>query len=293
MAANYALGYSDSELDRLIWQAEVLRPQTERLLRMADIRPGMRVLDVGCGAGDLTMLTAELVGPSGSVTGIDRDARPLALAKRRAGSAGFPWIQFREAAMEEFTATEPFDAVVGRYVIIHQADPVGFLRAAGQHVASGGVLAFHELNAARPSLSYPDVPLWRQADEWAKLALSSVSHHINAGSRLIEHFSGAGLPEPELYCEVPVGGGKDSHLYKYMAETLRSLLPLLRELGVPGQTIGIDTLEDRLRSAVVEARAQIEWYPQFLSVTRCAPGLGGHVVASRSHTLQYLAPDNR
>jgi ubiquinone/menaquinone biosynthesis C-methylase UbiE len=268
MATDYSLGHAAAELERLVWQAGVLWPYTERLLRLAGIEPGMRVLDVGCGAGDVTMRLAELVGPSGSVTGVDREAEPLALAARRAESAGLSSIRFRQAAVEDFTTAETFDAVVGRYVVIHQADPVGFLRAAGRHVAPGGILAFHEMNVARPALVFPDVALWRQADDWAKLALCSVSPHMDAGSRLIEHFAAAGLPEPELRCEAPVGGGKDCDLYKYMAETIRSLLPVLARLGVPSDSVDIDTLEDRLRNASVAANAQIEWNPQFLAVAR-------------------------
>ena len=265
---DYSLGHSDAELQRLTWQAEVLRPYTERLLRMAGIEPGMRVLDVGCGMGDVTMLAAGLVGPSGSVIGIDRSERPLAAAARRAESAQLPWVQFHHAPLERFPGPAPFDAVIGRYVVIHQADPASFLREAWGHVAVGGVLALHEMNVARPAAISPEVPLWQRADGWARRALSSVSPSMGAGSRLIELFSAAGLPEPELRCEVPVGGGKDSDLYKYMADTTRSLLPLLGGLGVPAEVVGIDTLEDRLRAAVIQARAQIEWYPQFLAVAR-------------------------
>ncbi len=268
LPTDYSLGHSDAELQRLTWQAEVLRPYAERLLRMAGIGPGMRVLDVGCGTGDVAMLAARLVGPSGSVTGIDRSERPLATAARRAGSARLPWVQFHHATLEEFEGPAPFDAVIGRYVVIHQADPASFLRAAGRHLAAGGVLAFHEMNVARPAVICPEVPLWRQADSWARRALSSVSPSLDAGSRLIELFSAAGLPEPELRCEVPAGGGKDSYLYKYMADTMRSLLPVLDGLGVPAEVVGIDTLEDRLRAAVTAAKAQIEWYPQFLAVAR-------------------------
>jgi ubiquinone/menaquinone biosynthesis C-methylase UbiE len=265
---DYALGHSDDELQRLMWQAEVLRPYAEQLLRMAGIGPGMRVLDIGCGTGDMAMLAAGRVGPSGSVTGIDRSERPLAVAARRAELAGLPWARFQHAALEEFTATEPFDAVIGRYVLIHQTDPVGFLSEAGRHVAVGGVLAFHEMNAARPTVICPEVPLWQQADQWAKRALSSVSPSMDAGSLLIEHFAAAGLPEPELHGEVPVGGGRGSHLYRYMAETIRSLLPVLGGLGVPAEVVGIDTLEERLRAAVTHAKAQIEWNPQFLAISR-------------------------
>jgi ubiquinone/menaquinone biosynthesis C-methylase UbiE len=267
MTTEYALGHSETELQRLMWQAKLLRPYTERLLRLAGIGPGMRVLDVGCGAGDVTMLAAGLVGPSGSVTGIDRSDRPLALAASRAESAGLPWVEFHHAAMEEFRATVPFDAVIGRHVISHQADPAAFLRAARRVTATGGVLAFHDTSILRPTGIHPDVPLWRQAEDWVKRAATAVSPHTDAGSRLIEHFSAAGLAEPVLHCEVPVGGGKDSRLYRWIAETIRSLLPVLSRLGVPAEEIGIDTLEDRLRTAVTQARAQIAFYPQFLAIS--------------------------
>ncbi len=82
----YVLGHEPEELRRLILQAGVLQPIPARLLQNAGIGPGMRVLDLGCGAGDVTMLAADMVGPSGSVTGIDRSpqvcAANAAIAKR-------------------------------------------------------------------------------------------------------------------------------------------------------------------------------------------------------------------
>src|SRR5262252_3747331 len=113
MEHNYILGHSEAEIRRLQMQAAILRPITERLLRGAGIEPGMRVLDVGSGAGDVALLAAELVGPSGSVIGIDRDARSVALAAHRANLEGLTWAEFRETTVEAFTGGGSFDAVVG------------------------------------------------------------------------------------------------------------------------------------------------------------------------------------
>ncbi len=90
----YILGHSADELDRLIDQARFFGDLTEHVLRSAGLAHGMRVLDVGCGAGDVSLLAAQLVGPRGSVLGVDRSAAPLASARARArglGRASWPF----------------------------------------------------------------------------------------------------------------------------------------------------------------------------------------------------------
>jgi ubiquinone/menaquinone biosynthesis C-methylase UbiE len=234
VTGNYAMGYTEHELDRLMFQARLLRPMTERLLFRAGLGPGMRVLDVGCGAGDVALLAAELVGPSGSVTGVDRDARSVALAARRASEQELTWARFCQATVEEFAGAGPFDAVIGRYVLVHQADPAAFLRAAARELRPGGVIAFHEMDFSRPGpFSVPEVPAWEQAIGWQKRAVAAAAAHADAGSRLLRHFADAGLPEPEVYGEFMTGGGPDSPLYRYTAMAVQTLLPLIAGLGVP------------------------------------------------------------
>src|SRR5215470_11189058 len=102
MEHNYILGHSEAEIRRLQMQAAILRPITERLLRCAGIQPGMRVLDLGSGAGDVAMLTAKLVGPSGSVVGIDRNPQVLSIATQRARSRRLQHLAFHEASADTF-----------------------------------------------------------------------------------------------------------------------------------------------------------------------------------------------
>ena len=77
----YILGHAASELDRLIRQAAFFGDLTAHTLKLAGLGPGMRVLDVGCGAGDVSLLAASIVGPSGSVTGVDMNADTVKLAQ--------------------------------------------------------------------------------------------------------------------------------------------------------------------------------------------------------------------
>src|SRR5713226_2402881 len=70
----YALGHSSRELDRLSFQGSVFAPFTRQLFKQAEIGPGMRILDVDSGSGDVSFLAADLVGEGGHVLGVDRSA---------------------------------------------------------------------------------------------------------------------------------------------------------------------------------------------------------------------------
>ena len=82
--SRYALGHSERELERLSRQAEIFEPFTRQLLQQAGISRGMRVLDVGCGSGDVSFLASELVGPSGKVIGADQAISAVRRATERA-----------------------------------------------------------------------------------------------------------------------------------------------------------------------------------------------------------------
>jgi ubiquinone/menaquinone biosynthesis C-methylase UbiE len=68
-AQEYELGHSDRELKRLRLQAQLVDPITRQFFQDAGVAQGMRVLDVGSGAGDTALVVAELVGHSGEVLG--------------------------------------------------------------------------------------------------------------------------------------------------------------------------------------------------------------------------------
>jgi ubiquinone/menaquinone biosynthesis C-methylase UbiE len=265
----YVLGHSQDEIRRLIDQAEILRPITERLLRSAGIEQGMRVLDLGCGAGDVSMLAGKLVGPSGSVVGIDPNADVLAVARARAQADGLLHVTFAEASVGTFSEFRSFDLVVARYVLTYQVDPVAFLRTAARFATPGGILALHEFMLDRPVHSRPHVALWQQTADWLMTTFRGAAPSWDAAARLIEHFSSAGLPQPELFSEIPVGGGVDAPHYAWLAGVARTLLPRMVKTGVvTAETIAIDTLESRLRSAVVDARSQVEWPAQVCAWSR-------------------------
>jgi SAM-dependent methyltransferase len=270
-AIPYVFGHSDSELHRLMCQAAVLAPITQRLLSDAGLTRDMRVLDVGCGTGDVSMLVADMVGSRGAVVAIDRSKDALAIASERALAAGHDNIEFREGSAEALTTRLPFDFGIGRYVLVHQPDPASFIRAIAKNVRPGGVVAFHEPGLYdKRNQTVPPIALWSKVFDWIYTALQSVMTNPDAGARMVGHFHEAGLKRtPTLFCEIPIGGGAESPLIGWIVHTLRSLIPQLEKIGVAtAQEIDIHTLEDRLRAAAIGSHTQLMTLTQFCGWTR-------------------------
>src|SRR6266567_3360086 len=132
--SEYLLGSTDAEHERLIRQAVRLAPVTKGFFREAGIGPGQRVLDLGSGVGDVAMLAARLIGPSGEVVGIERDPRSIARARVRVAEAGLHNVSFIESDVSQITDRKPFDAAVGRFILMWLPHPVSVLRQLSQLV---------------------------------------------------------------------------------------------------------------------------------------------------------------
>ena len=120
----YIMGHTDRERRRLLLQGQILNPLTESLLRGAGICAGMRVLDLGCGIGDVALIAARITGPHGRVVAIDVDEQALEVARTRAADARADHLTFELTDLAEYDPDEKFDAVVARHVLIHTADPL-------------------------------------------------------------------------------------------------------------------------------------------------------------------------
>jgi ubiquinone/menaquinone biosynthesis C-methylase UbiE len=233
----------------------VFAPYTRQVLIEAGLTAGMRVLDVGSGGGDVSFLAAELVGSHGCVVGVDRSVAAVARARVRAIRRNIPNVVFEVGDAAAMHFEQPFDAIIGRFVLMYQDDPATSLRNMMRHVREGGVVAFQEADTTT-CRSWPVVPTFDAAAGWLAEALRGSGARPELGLEMHSLFMDCGLPGPSMRMDTFVSGEENSPVYQLLAEAVRSLVPTLEKLNIASAAqVEIETLTDRMRTEVLAKRA--------------------------------------
>jgi SAM-dependent methyltransferase len=217
----------------------------------------MAVLDLGCGTGDVSFLAARRVGPTGTVLGVDRSAEAVATASDRAGQAGLGNVSFTVADLADLELAAPVDALVGRLVLLYLDDPAATLRRLLGLLQPGGVVALQEMDMGAATCE-PDCPLFLTTGDRVVQTFIRAGIDHRTGLKLSRIYRDAGLPAPETLQGARVESGPDSPVYAWLAETARTLLPLMERTGVASAAeVEVDTLAARLREEIVTAEATV------------------------------------
>ncbi|KAB1650499.1 methyltransferase domain-containing protein [Pseudoclavibacter endophyticus] len=140
------------------------------------LTPGMRVLDVGCGPGSITLDLAELVGPGGEVVGVDAAATAIAAARDAATLRADDRTRFEVGDVYELAhPAASFDVVHAHQVLQHLGDPIAALREMSRVTRPGGVIAARDADYGTMAW-YPRLPA---LDRW--LALYELLARENGG----------------------------------------------------------------------------------------------------------------
>jgi SAM-dependent methyltransferase len=261
-STRYVLGHSEEEIARLARQAALVNRFTKRFFLQAGIKPGMRVLDVGTGAGDTAFLLHEIVGRDGEVVGVDRSEKAVVTARRRASARDMANATFLVGDPSLMDFDRPFDAVAGRYVLMFQSAPDLFLRNLVARVRAGGIIAFHEANADFAHSS-PAAATYDQCWRWIKGGFGTADPRLAAKFPTV--FGGAGLPTPKMALEALIGAGTESDdCIELATDLVATLLPELLRQGLTTEgEVDVSTLKQRVAAeayacgSVLVGRAEI------------------------------------
>ncbi|MER6213520.1 methyltransferase domain-containing protein [Streptomyces sp. NPDC001674] len=190
--AVYTHGHHESVLRSHRWRTA----SNSAAYLVGELRPGMRLLDVGCGPGTITADLAELVGPGGRVTAVDAAPDVLDQAAAYAAERGLEGaVDFAVADVHalEFP-DDTFDVVHAHQVLQHVGDPVRALREMRRVCRPGGIVAVRDADYAAMTW-YPATP---GLEEWLELyrrVARANGGEPDAGRRLLSWARAAGFTE--------------------------------------------------------------------------------------------------
>jgi ubiquinone/menaquinone biosynthesis C-methylase UbiE len=267
---DYVLGHSAAEHERLRQQAAVIAPATRRLLHALNLRPGSRCLDIGCGPGETMRLMGELVGPSGEVTGLDRDRNAGHEAIARLAATGTTRYRFIEANVEaiERINEPPFDLVFARLALLFTRDPVAVLRKMYAWTKPGGCIAIQDYHVRTMDL-YPQFAAFRELMRVIFETCERSGQDMEFAVKLPAYFVEAGIGIPD---------GTDTHLpmtdYEpFMAMYLalcRSLLPKAIAFGITSEA-RIQRVFGDIMQAAKNGRHYAALWPLMIGVWKRKP----------------------
>ena len=225
-------------------------PFTDQLLVDAGVARGMRVIDLGCGGGDVSCLLAKLVGTEGQVIGVDRDGPSVARARENADSRGLSNATFVQQDLSE-PLPEPhsFDAAVARRVLMYLPSPVDTLRRVAAALRSGGLAIFQEADATMTPGRHRAFPLHDRVNEWILQTVAREGANVHMGFDLPGVLAQAGLDVEHVRAVAEIEYGADHSLFAIT----RAMQARIIQQGVATEAeIDIETLEGRLSAERTE-----------------------------------------
>lgn len=254
----YPIGETDSQSRRLITQATLYNPFTRAFFQAAGISRGMKVLELGSGVGDVSLVLADLVGPGGRIVGVELKPAAVETARSRLAALGWRNVEYVVGAVGSVELEQDFDAVVGRFVLMWLPDPLVALKHVVNHLRPGGVVAFQDNDFTFSMVASEPLPLFDKMNDWFKSNMMQDGPEYHMGLKMQHLYRQVGLKTPQFTFDAPIGTGNNWAGYQYLAETAEMLEPLMQQRGIalPAE-ISTSDLAEKIRKEAVENNAVI------------------------------------
>jgi ubiquinone/menaquinone biosynthesis C-methylase UbiE len=241
-ASHYVIRGGIEGRNRLRILSRVMWPSTLHLLERAGIRPGMRCLDIGCGGGDVSSELARMVGPTGSVVGMDIDEVKIGIAREEAAARGASNLEFRVCNLCETEPEAEFDFVYARFLLTHLGDPSALLVKVRQALRPGGTLVVADIDF-RGYFSYPESAALARYVALYTEAVKRRGGDPNIGPRLPALLRAAGFEDIQMSVAQPAG--LDGEVKLISPLTMENIADAVMAEGLASR-VEIDQIVDEL-----------------------------------------------
>jgi SAM-dependent methyltransferase len=230
-AGAYLLGMHQEEMDRLGRQHHAWRVPTENVWRLAGIRPGQTVVDLGCGPGFCSIGLSQRVGPRGHVVAVDGSPTATARVMARARAAGLSNVEVVTADALDFDASRwRVDAVFSRWLFCFLREPARVVNRLASALPSGATVAVMDYWHYRAIRTEPLTPLFTKVFQAVYDSFAAAGGSLDIAGTLPALFRAAGL---EVTHVVPLTqiGRAGSECWRWVGDFQDSYLPSLVQKG--------------------------------------------------------------
>lgn len=231
------------------------------------IAPGSRVLDVGCGNGDLSRFIARLTGPSGEVIAIDSNRSALNAACSISKDTDAAPIDYRAVDLSrDLPELGRFDVIVGRRILMYLPDTSATLSHLVGLAKPGAVLGFQEHARSNEPFGHAALPVHRQLYDWTWDTVAAEGGDVTLGKNLAEKMRAQGLSIIQA-CSKDVLIEPDQPTF--LPTLMRVMLPRFVERGISTEDeVQVKTLAQRLESEHQTFGGAIVWDQAFFVAGR-------------------------
>jgi len=228
MTARYTIDGGSAGKARLDVLSSVMDHATTALLFRAGVAPGDRCVDVGCGGGNVSRRLAGLVGPRGTVLGVDLDLEVVALARDDVERDELMNVRFHVGDATSIPGG-PYDVAYSRFLLSHVGDPAAVVSAMVASLAPGGLMIVEDTHFSG-NFCYPDSAAYRRLGELARETVRRRGGNADIGPALPSLLRAAGIEEVAVSVVQPTGLGGD--VKGLMLLTLERIWQSILEEGV-------------------------------------------------------------
>jgi ubiquinone/menaquinone biosynthesis C-methylase UbiE len=219
---------------------------TQRLLADCGIKKGMRVLDVGCGSGDVTIMMSEIVGDSGEVVGFDISENALSIARNAVKEKHISIAQFIQADITELPESiGTFDVIIGRRVLMYQSDAAKSINSLLPYLTAKGKMIFQESDCMAVSFHADSMPLHTKVQNWTWNTVAKEGGNIHIGRQLYSLMKNAKLNILLIRAEAILHTFESGSDFGWVTKMMEPRM--ISQNVVTAEEIDTNTLEDRLQ----------------------------------------------